>query len=265
MKFVWILLSLLVTLHAKEYYAKVEPYEILTIASNVSAQVVKTKESDEGKILGKQAYIILDSTLDKIEEKQVKAKIISLNKTLEFNTEMLHNYEEILEKKKKNYDRVKSLKIKSDVEKDKEFYDLINSQNQYLSTLKEIENLNIQINDLKLRSAQLSKNLQDKYLTAPGYVLYELMVKPGQVVSMGTPLAKIADVKKAKLTIYLSAEEMSHAKDAKIKINGKMSPYKIDRLWNIADSQHLSSFKAQIIIKAPKQFSKLLKVELVND
>lgn len=265
MRTLMIVLSLVLTLSAKEYYAKVEPYEILTISSNVQAQVLKTLEKDEGKLLSKKAYVILDATLDRVEQKQVKAKIVALDKTLQLNEDMLKNYEDILEKKKKNYDRVKSLKIKSDVEKDKEFYDLVNSQNQYLSTLKEIENLNIQINDLKLRSAQLAKSLDDKYLTAPGYVLYKLMVKPGQVVSMGTPLAEIADVKRAKLTIYLSAAEMKDAKDAKIKINGQLTSYKIDRLWNIADSQHLSSFKAQIIIDAPDQFSKLVKIELFHE
>jgi len=265
MKALLLLTFLLLSLDAKEYYAKVEPYEILTISSNVQAQVLITKEHEEGKVLSKKAYIVLDDTLDKIEQKQLKEKIVSFNKTLTFNKEMLKNYEAILEKKKVNYDRVKSLKIKSDVEKDKEFYDLVTSQNQYLSTLKEIENLNIQINDLKLRSAQLSKSIQDKHLSAPGYILYKLMVKPGQVVSMGTPLAEIADIRKAKLTLYLSSNEMGNAKNAKIKIDGKMSSYKIDQLWNIADSQHLSSFKAQIIIDAPKQFSSLVKVELVYE
>lgn len=265
MKQIFLLTFLIFTLEAKEYYAKVEPYEILTIASNVQAQVIKANEKDEGKVLGSDDYIVLDDSLDVLEYKQVKSKISSYEKTLNLNKKMLKNYESVLEKKKSNYNKVKDLKIKSVVEKDKEFYDLIASENQYLSTLKEIENLNIQISELKLRSQQLSKSIHDKHLSAKGYVLYELMVQPGQVVNMGTPLAKIADVSKAKLTIYLSSSEMKNAKNAKIKLDGKMSTYKIDQLWNIADSKHLSSFKAQIIIDAPKQFSHLLKVELVYE
>jgi hypothetical protein len=47
-----------------------------------------------------------------------------------------------------------------------------------------------------------------------------------------------------------------------IYLDGKKSGYKITRLWEIADATHLSSYKAEIIIKAPNYFSDLMKVEL---
>jgi len=91
------------------------------------------------------------------------------------------------------------------------------------------------------------------------------MVKPGQVVVPSTPLAKIADASRALLTLYLSSEEISTAKDKILYLDGKKSNYKIDRIWNIADEQHLSSYKAQIIIDAPEHFSALMKVELRDE
>ncbi len=254
-----------VSLMAKEYYAKVEPYEVQVIASNVSGQVLFTDEKREGQILGEKNYIKIDDEIDVIELKQSILKVKLLKNTLTLNETMVGNYKQMLEKKQTNYDRVKALKIKSTVEKDREFYDLIATQNQYIGTQKEIENLKIQINDLELRQAQLYRSIKDKHLTAPGFILYRLLVKEGQVVNPSTPLAEIADVRRAKLTVYLNAGDMDGIKSKVIYLDGKKSSYKIDRLWNIADAIHLSSYRAEIIIDAPKRFSSLMKVEFRSE
>ena len=131
-----------------------------------------------------------------------------------------------------------------------------------ISTAKEVDNLKVQINDLNLRAAQLRKSIADKSLSANGHVLYALNVKEGQVVNPGMALSQVADISKAKLTVYLNSKDMKDAKNKIIYLNGTKTDYKIDRLWEIADATHLSSYKAEIIIKAPKHFSELMKVEL---
>ena len=191
-----------VPLLAKEYYAKVEPYEIHTIASNVSGLVMHADESLEGQRLGDEPYVRIDDELDAIELARIEEKIMLLENTLKLNEEMADNYAQMLEKKQANYEKVKALKVKSTIEKDREFYDLVTTQNQSIGTQKEVQNLKVQINDLQLRRAQLKRSLRDKRLSAPGFVLYKLLVKEGQVVNPSTPLAEIADVSKAKLTIY---------------------------------------------------------------
>ena len=251
-----------VALFAKEYYSKVEPYEILTISSNVSGQVTFADEKKEGKILDKKAYVKIDDKLDRIELTNVNKKITLLKNTLKLNEAMKKNYDEILAKKQKNYDNIKALKTKSVIEKDREFYDVVSTQNTLISTAKEVDNLKVQINDLNLRAAQLRKSIADKSLSAKGHVLYALSVKEGQVVNPGMELSKVADISKAKLTIYLNAKDMKGAKSKAVYLNDKKTDYKIDRLWGIADAIHLSSYKAEIIIKAPKYFSELMKVEL---
>ena len=266
MKYLFILLIIPFTqLLAKQYYAKVEPYEIRTISANVSGLVLFTDEQKEGARLGNKDYIVIDDELDVIEYDKLEKKIELLHVTLSLNAKLKSNYEEILRRKSENYERIKNLKIKSSVEKDREFYDLVASQNSLLSLEKEIASLQTQINDLELRSAQLKRSISDKHLKADGYILYALMVKPGQVVVPSTPLAKIADASRALLTLYLSSEEISTAKDKILYLDGKKSNYKIDRIWNIADEQHLSSYKAQIIIDAPEHFSALMKVELRDE
>ncbi|WP_345977520.1 HlyD family efflux transporter periplasmic adaptor subunit [Sulfurimonas sp. HSL3-7] len=249
-------------LFAKEYYSKVEPYEVLTIASNVSGQVTFADEKREGKKLDGKAYIKIDDKLDRIELENVRKKITLLRNTLKLNEAMQKNYEEILAKKETNYDNIRELKTKSLIEKDKEFYDLVTTQNQLISTEKEVDNLKVQINDLNLRAEQLQKSIDDKSLSATGKVLYQLSVKEGQVVNPGMELAKVADISRAKLTIFLNADDMKNAKSRVLYLNGEKSRYKISRVWAIADSTHLSSYKAEIIIDAPKYFSELMKVEL---
>jgi TfoX/Sxy family transcriptional regulator of competence genes len=251
--------------YAKVYYAKVEPFEMRSISSNVSGLIVYADENLIGKKLSAEPYIKIDSEIDEKELKLTKEKLMYTKNSLEINEAVLVNLEDSLVKKRENYRKIEPLKFKSSVEKDKEFYDLITSENLYLNTKKEIQNLKVQISDLKLRIAQLERSIKDKNLVAEDFVLYEMLVKPGQVVSVAAPLAKVADVSKALLTIYLDEPDVINSKEKVIYIDDKKTSYKVSRLLNIADSKNISKYMAQIIIKSPKLFSKLVKVELRDE
>lgn len=265
MKLFFLLPLLFAFLDAKVYYAKVEPYEIRDISSNVSGLVVHADESLVGTKLTEKPYIGIDFELDRKELATVREKIMYLKSVIEINEAVLVNMDESLEKKRENYKKIEPLKFKSAVDKDREFYDLISSENLYLSTRKEIQNLKIQITDLKLREAQLQRSIDDKNLTAKNFVLYEMLVQPGQVVGMATPLAKIADTSKAKLTIYLDEADVIGAQKKVVYIDAEKSRYKISRLLRIADGKNISKYMAQIITDAPELFSKLVKVELKDE
>jgi hypothetical protein len=58
-------------------------------------------------------------------------------------------------------------------------------------------------------------------LSAEGFVLYDTLVKVGQVVGISTPLAKVADTSKAKLTIFLDEQDVLNAKQKAVYIDGK--------------------------------------------
>ena len=236
-----------------------------SISSNVSGLIVYADENLIGKKLSAEPYIKIDSEIDEKELKLTKEKLMYTKNSLEINEAVLVNLEDSLVKKRENYRKIEPLKFKSSVEKDKEFYDLITSENLYLNTKKEIQNLKVQISDLKLRIAQLERSIKDKNLVAENFVLYEMLVKPGQVVSVAAPLAKVADVSKALLTIYLDEPDVINSKEKVIYIDDKKTSYNISRLLNIADSKNISKYMAQIIIKSPKLFSKLVKVELRDE
>jgi len=249
-------------LFSKVYYSKVEPYEFRNISSNVSGIVEFIDEDMIGKKLSTKAYMRIDAELDIKELNAIKDKLIYLRETVAVNESILENLKKSLLRKRENYKQIENLKIKSRIEKDREFYDLVSSENSYLGTQKEINTLKTQITDLKLRKAQLMRSVKDKNLSAKGFVLYSIDVKVGQVVAMATPLAKIADISKAKLTIFLDESDVIGAKSRVIIIDGKKTDYKISRILNIADSKNISKYMAQIIIKSPKIFSKLVKIEL---
>ena len=265
MKILIAMILLSSAMFAKVYYAKVEPYEVRDISSNVTGLVLYANENLVGKTLSDKAYIRIDSILDTKELTFIEEKLSYMREMVKENENVLVNLEDSLKRKRTNYEKVSNLKFKSAVEKDREFYDLVASENTYLNTKKEVQNLKLQITDLKLRRAQLQRSIKDKNLKAPNFVLYEMIVKPGKVVSMGTPLAKIADASKAKLTIYLDEVDVEGSHKKTIYIDGEKTNYKVSRMLNIADSKNISKYMAQIIIKAPKLFSKLVKVELRDE
>lgn len=265
MKSLLILFFTISAAFSSEYYAKVNPYEIRDISSNVSGQVVFVDEDKIGYKLSSKAYLQIDSVLDKKELKYIDDKLKHLNRSLKISLKVLDNLKASVKRKKDNYERVASLKIKSQIEKDREFHDMISSENMLFNTDKEIQSMKIQITDLKLRKAQLSRSVHYKNLKAENFVLYELLVKPGQVVNISTPLAKIADVSRAKLVIFLNESDLLNAAKKVVYLDGKKTSYKITRISKIADSKNISKYMAQIIIDAPPVFSKLVKIDLKDE
>ncbi|HIP14393.1 MAG TPA: HlyD family secretion protein [Sulfurimonas autotrophica] len=265
MKIILLLLFTCTMVFSHVYYSKVEPYEIRTIASNVSGKVLFTDDDMIGKKLSSQVFITIDSELDEKELYAVDKKLIYQKNTLLLNEKALKNLALMLEKKRRNYKKIENLTTKSRVEKDREFYDLLNSENSYLATQKEINSLKISIADLELRKQQLIKTIEDKNISAKNFVLYEIFVKAGQTVGLSTPLAKVADTSKALLTIYLDADDLETLDEKVIYIDDKKTVYSVSRLSYIADEKNISKYRAQIIIDTQKIFSKLVKIELKDN
>jgi len=261
MKNIILLILLGAILSASEYYSKAEPYRSYLLQSNVLGLVVKADENLEGTVLSEEDFIVIDDELDHKELKLLEGKKVNLERSLELNEKMAENLLMMLEKKNINYERIRDLPIKSSVEKDKEFFDLSGTRNQHLSTLEKMETIHSQLNDTRLRLEQLRRSIKDKHVNAKGMVLYKLYVKKGQVVSPGMNLAQVADIAKAKLTIFLNGDELLGVKEKKIYLNDEETAYRIDKVWPLSDAEHISSYKTEILIKAPQQFSQLYKIE----
>ncbi len=251
-----------VALNATIYYAKVEPVQKYSIKSAVSGKVLKSNYEMEGRVSNGKIIIHLDDILNREDLKNSIQKLKTIKNLISITKENLKNAKEIASIREKNYKKIKNLKTKSRVEKDNELISSVNAQNQVLNLMSNLENLKSQLDDQNYKIATLRDQIKKKSIIVPkGYLIYKLYLQKGDYAGVGTFLVDAYDISKAKLTVYVSKEDYDLAKNGVIYLDGKPTSYKIDKLWNNADTQNISSYKAQIIMPAPKVFSKLVKVE----
>ncbi len=261
MKYIFLLLTPLL-LFSKVHYAKVEPLESITLKSAVSAQVTEAKLNLEGTNVLANTIIQLDDKLDKIKLSSSKSSIKLINSMIKINNNILSSLASSLERQKGYYNRISSIESASKTQKDNAFYGYTNAKTQYFSTKEKIDSLKKQRLDLNYEIARLKDSISKKSIKLNNKFLYKLLVNRGDFVNMGTPLAQIKDLSSAKLVLFLEDEELESIKDKTIYIDDKPSDYKVSKVWKVADEKFISSYRAEIIIKNPKEsFSKLLKVE----
>jgi hypothetical protein len=231
-----ILLSFLVvatSLIAQEFYAVVQPIETFNVKSAVSGQVTFVN-SDKEKQNIKNKYIVrIDDAIDKIDLKQSKNKLRNLEQILKLQKETLASYNKV--------------KSKSKVEKDAQKITVLNTSSS--------------ISDLKVKIETLEDKIAKKNVLGNDIYLSDILVEVGDYVNPGTPLYTAYDMSKAKLEIYIPISNANQYKNKTIYINGEKTDLKIDKISSVADTKHISSYKAEILFHDVTEFSKLVKVE----
>jgi len=233
---------------ADVYYAKAEPFKKHLIKSNVSGKVVFANEAIEGMIAGKEPIILIDSDIDKKEYKRLKTQIKLLENSV-------LNYKEVYEKRFNYYESIKSMKSKSKSNKDSAYYSHAGAKQSLNSAMIELDNS-------KQALFTLGQQIDDKIITFNGWYVYDLHVKEGEYVTLGTSLVTVADMSKIKLTLFLSAYDASHVDKMQLLVNDKPSDLKMRQVWRMSDSEHLSSYEAILILPSKEQLSQLVKIEL---
>ena len=220
---------------AKVHYAKVEPYESVVLKSAVSALVMDVDLEAEGSIVDQKRVIYLDDHLDKINLKTSNETLLILHETLK--------------RQESYFQRIDKLKTASTNQKDNAFYSFASAKTQYL--------------DMQYKIAQLEDSIEKKSIVLNHMYLYEVMVRKGDYVTPGSPLASIVDASRAKLVLFLEPSELEEIEQKTVYLNGEKTEYKVDKVWRVADEKFISSYRAEIYITAPKgSFSKLMKVEV---
>lgn len=222
-------------LFAKVHYAKVEPYESVVLKSAVSALVMDVDLDAEGTMVEGKRVIYLDDSLDRINLKTSKENLLILHETLK--------------RQESYFQRIDKLKTASTTQKDNAFYSFASTKTQYL--------------DMQYKIAQLEDSIEKKSIVLDHKYLYEIMVRKGDYVTPGSPLAKVVDASRAKLVLFLEPEELDKIEQKTVYLNGEKTVYKVDKVWSVADEKFISSYRAEIYIPAPEgSFSELLKVEI---
>jgi multidrug resistance efflux pump len=262
-----ILIALLpLFLLAKVHYAKVEPIEQATIKSSVSGVVLVADQAAEGSVLGEKAFVQIDDVLDRANLKSTEASLVLFRENVTTNEEVLKGLKTTLDRKQSFYERMKGLETASRTQKDNAHAAYVGAKNQYLGIREKIITLKKQILDMEYKIAMLKDLIAKKHVAMPGEYLYKLMVHTGEFAAPGLPLAIVQDITRAQLIVYLDRDEIVDAEGGKIEnktihIDGKPTKLKIDRIWKVADSQYISSYRARITLLPKYPFSKLVKIE----
>ncbi len=220
---------------AKVHYAKVEPYESVVLKSAVSALVIDVDLDAEGMMVEGKRVVYLDDNLDKINLKISKENLLILHETLK--------------RQESYFQRIDKLKTASTTQKDNAFYTFSTAKTQYL--------------DMKYKIAQLEDSIEKKSIVLHDKYLNEIIVREGDYVAPGSPLASVIDANRAKLVLFLEPDELENIEQKTVYLNSKKTEYKVDKVWRVADEKFISSYRAEIYIAAPEgSFSKLMKVEI---
>ncbi len=258
---IWFLLPLFV--FAKVHYAKVEPYESVVLKSAVSGLVLEADLDAEGTLVEDKRVIHLDDVMDNINLKDSQRSVQLLDRMISINQDIAGSLKNTVNRQEGYFQRISKLSTASKTQKDNAYNNYTSAKTQYLSTREKIVSLEKQLIDLKYKVALLSNTIGKKSIVLQQKYLYKLMVRKGDFVNPGTPLAEVQDVSRAKLVLFLEPEELKNAKEKTVYIDGKKTVYRVNKVWNVADEKFISSYRAEIYLPAPKErFSKLLKVEL---
>jgi multidrug resistance efflux pump len=248
---------------AKVHYAKVEPYESVVLKSAVSALVMEVDLDSEGSMVMSKRVIHLDDSLDQTNLENSKKSVVLLEKMLDINEEIASSLSGTVKRQESYYKRISKLSTASKTQKDNAYSSFTSVKTQYLGTREKIVSLEKQIMDMKYKVEQLKDSISKKSLVLENKYLYKLMVRKGDFVNPGSPLAQIEDASKAKLVLFLEPEELDNIEQKRVYLDGEQTEYKVNKVWRIADEKFISSYRAEIYIPAPKaSFSKLVKVEI---
>ncbi len=218
---------------AGEYYSKLEPFKTYNVKSAVSGIVTFINEEAKSKPVDKEVIVTIDSKVDKIDLEQSKIKLKSLKDVMAIEKGILESYKKVSSKSK--YDK----------------------DNQKIKIL----NMESSISDLETKIATLKDTIDKKTLEETGTYIYDIAVEVGDYVNPGTELYTAMDISKGKLEIYIPIDKAADIRTKSIYLNGQETKLVISKLYDVADSKHISSYKCEIIVPDPKNFSKLVKVE----
>ncbi len=261
--FRYLILLLPLLLAAKVHYAKVEPYDSVVLKASVSGQVLEVDLDAEGNWVEKARVVHIDDRLDRQNLEATQQSIALLDQMLKINEEIAFSLAETVKRQESYYKRISQLATASKTQKDNAYSAFASAKTQYLGTKEKIASLKKQLLDATYKEAMLADTIEKKSVVLTKRYLYSLLVRAGDFVAPGTPLARVDDIERAKLVLFLEPEELAGIEAKSVYINDKQTDLKVNKVWRVTDEKYISSYRAEIYMPAPKaHFSELVKVEL---
>ena len=260
MRYLFLLLATTL-LWADVHFAKLEPFETVILKAEANGRVIKAATFLEGKVVN-GIIVKIDDNIDKKDLQNSLASKEYIQEMIKLNKALLPALQKNLLNKKRLFKRVENLNSTSVSQKDNLYSAYISALTQFNGTKEKILNLKNQLASLNQKIAMLMDRIDKKSIKVKNRYLYKLNVREGEYINIGMPIATISDISKAKLTIFLSDDELKDIDKKSIYINGKKTNLKFSKIWKIADSKYISAYRAEIVLKPIDRFSKLIKVEV---
>ncbi len=232
MKILLLITLTLNILFAQDFYAVVKPFNAYNIKASVSGNVIKVYENLEGTYIKNSTIVQLDDVVDKIDLKESKLKLENLKEVLKLEQDTLNSFNKVSSKSK------------------------IDKNNQKIKVL----NISSSVSDLVTKIATLEDKITKKDIKVSNLYISNIAVKKGDWVNLGSLLFTADDLSKAKIDIFIPISNNTDIKNKTIYIDGKKTNLKISKLYKVADSKNISSYKCEIILDKNPQFSKVVKV-----
>lgn len=218
---------------ASEYYAKLNPINTYNVKSAVSGQIVFVNNTIESKKATSSTIVKIDSKVNIEDLKQSQVKLKNLKEILKIEQGTLKSF--------------KKVSSKSRFDKD----------NQRIKIFNMVSN----ISDLETKIATLKDTIIKKTLIEKDNYIYNIAVEIGDYVNPGVVLYSSMDLSAGKLEIYIPIDQANIIESKTIYLDGQKTDLRISKLYKIADSTHISSYKCEIIVPSSKSFSNLVKIE----
>lgn len=233
MRYIFLSFFFLNLIFANEYYAKLEPIESFKIKAAVAGKITFVNRDIEGKKANNSLVVKIDSTINQIDLEQSKKKLRFLN--------------EMIRIEKNNYKRLMKVSSKSTFEKD----------------LQKLKYLNLESSkvDLLIKIETLKDIIKNKNLIEKSNYIFNIFVNKADYVNPGVLLYEAKDLTKGKLEFFVPISTIKEIENKIIYLDGKRSNIKIDKIFKVADSTHISSYKIRLILENIKTFSRLVKIE----
>jgi hypothetical protein len=233
MRIISIIVCFSILLNAQEYFAKLEPLEVYNVKSSVSGKVIFVDNQIKGFNSVNNTIVKLDSKVDVVELKQTKKKLRIIMQILKIENKILQKFTKI--------------SSKSQLDRDNQKIKILNLENQK--------------SDLLIKQAMLEDKIKNKNIQEENNYISNINVKVGDFVNAGSSLYTSSDLSKSKIEIFIPIDKAKEIINKTIYLDGLVTQYKINKLYKVADLKHLSSYKCEIIVNRPKNFSKLVKIE----
>ncbi len=220
------------SLFAGIYKGVIEPYDKITIKSEVSGRVVELDLKDEMREVNKKVMVI-DHALESEKLKNYENKLRFLNEEIKL--------------KKGQYERLKNLVGENRFTKER-----------YKS---EFLNLLMQKQDLLNIIAELRDRISKKEITVKNLYIKKFYVRKGEFVNPGEKLMSLEDQRKSRVVIFVDGEDLDLFRKGKFSVDGKKGLFYAEKIADSTDEKYLSLYRVELVCDEKLPYGKIVEVE----